>query len=141
MSEQMLLDEEVCISIPKTLEAITPERSKLLRYTYRDGALKRNSEIIGKRDSTSIWFSKEMLQELIAACDGKHLAASGDAVQLHWAAYPVDYFDTDLAGRQTIVIEVGDNSVYMGPILCPPWCPGSPCPKPTEHPEWPPYEV
>jgi hypothetical protein len=48
---------------------ITAEESQVMRCAYRDGTLKRNSKTIGKKDSTSIFFSKHLLERLIEVAD------------------------------------------------------------------------
>lgn len=103
---------------------ITPEQSQRLRYAYRDGALARNSEAIGKMDSTSIFISRSYLERMLKAVD----EAGGDStflnpgVLIHWAAYPMDYPDEQLAGRHTFVVEGGSGVWIANGIVCPPWC-------------------
>lgn len=133
MSSLTLLDSET-LTHPVVVESsreITPEESRSWRYAYRDGALARNSQIVGKLDSTAVLLTKETLLQLAEACDGKHNCSDGtDAILMHWATYPMDYPDPNLAGRQTVVFEVLGSEQWFGDVpVCPPFCPGNPCPK------------
>jgi hypothetical protein len=103
---------------------ITPEESRKLRYAYRDGALARNSEVIGRRDSTSIFVSREFLEAMLQLVDeaGPESAFINPGVLIHWAAFPMDYPDDQLAGRHTIVVEGGSATWLSGGTLCPPFC-------------------
>ena len=113
---------------------ITSEQSRMMRYLYRDGTLVRNSKSLGKTDSTSVLLSKQTLLQLVEACDGKHNCIDGsDGILAHWATYPQDHPNPDLAGRQTLVFEVLGTNLWFGDMpICPPWCntsDGLPCPK------------
>jgi hypothetical protein len=109
---------------------ISPEESRELRYAYRDGTHARNSAAIGKKDSTSVWLSKETLIQMLEACEGRRTELGNEGVQVHWATYPEDHPDAILAGHQTIIIEAKEN-VWFGEFFpCPPFCPSSWCPKP-----------
>jgi hypothetical protein len=126
-------DETKSVDLP-AYRQISAEQSKLLRYNYRDNALARNSAAIGREDSTSTWLSREMLVMLADASEGlKGCADGSDGVLVHWASYPMDYHNRDLAGRHTLVFEVtnffDEPNWFEGPIVCPPFCPGDPCPK------------
>jgi hypothetical protein len=107
-----------------TYQEITPEKSQLLRYAYRDGALARNSQAIGKKDSTSVWLSRDLLEHLLSVMDEND--SKGESCSLgvlaHWAAYPMDYHEESLAGRHTVVIQTGLKSWIENSIICPPWC-------------------
>jgi hypothetical protein len=109
------------IDLP-SFEEITPEESRQLRYTYRDAALARNSDAIGKQDSTSIFLSKDLFLYLLEQLPKTEMGSEG--VLVHWAAYPLEHPDQALAGRHTIVIEIGDGKWITSGIVCPPVCPG-----------------
>jgi hypothetical protein len=128
-------DDGTPVDLP-AYRKISAEQSRLLRYNYRDNALVRNSAAIGQKDSTSTWLSRELLLMLADACEGLQNCVDGsDGVMGHWASYPVDYRNKDLAGRHTVVFEVksfsGEPEWFEGPILCPPWC-GDPAPCPDK---------
>jgi hypothetical protein len=103
---------------------ITAEQSQVLRYAYRDGALARNSEAIGKKDSTSVFISKQFLERLLEAADEAESVGSflNPGVLVHWAAFPMDYPDDLLAGRHTIVVETGNATWIANGFPCPPLC-------------------
>lgn len=110
---------------------ITPDESRVLRYAYRDGALARNSAAIGKKDSTSVFVSREFLEAMLRLVDEAETenAFLNPGVLIHWAAYPMDYVDGRLAGRHTFVVEGGAATWLSGSYPCPPFC-GSPPPCP-----------
>jgi hypothetical protein len=119
-------DETVGVDVP-AYKKISAEQSKLLRYSYRDNALARNSAAIGRKDSTSVWMSREMLLMLADACEGlKGCVDGSDGILGHWASYPMNYPNKDLAGRHTMVFEVtnffDEPNWFEGPVLCPPFC-------------------
>ena len=103
---------------------ITPDESRVLRYAYRDGALARNSATIGKKDSTSVFLTRELLEQLIEIIDGVGSESPflNPGVLAHWATFPSDYPDELLADRQTIVIEACDGSWIAVGYPCPPVC-------------------
>lgn len=126
MSILTLLDSETKTKEIELLpfQEITLEKSRQLRYTYRDGALRRNSELLGAKDSTSVLLSRETLLRLADACEGRQNCVDGtDIVLAHFATYPLDYPDAELAGRQTLVFEISGANMWFGEMpICPPFC-------------------
>ncbi len=109
----------VTMPVPRV---ISRRESREMQYAYRDGALARNSEILGKKDSTSAWLPKETLIALLEACDGKPNEAGNEGVLVNWATYPLDHPDPALAGRQTIVIHADADNWFGDIYPCPAYC-------------------
>src|SRR5450755_4000975 len=88
-------------------QEITAAESRRMRYAYRDGALARNSAALGKKDSTSVFLTRDMLEKMIELIDqtteGSEFSNLG--LRAHWANFPADHTDPLLAGRQTFVVE------------------------------------
>ena len=122
---------------------------------YKKERWVRNSELIGKEDSLSIWYSVEELEEFIE----KIKTHGGDGVKMYFGAYPANYAaKPEYSLRQTIVMVatrsketetgIANKDLYINPgqILaynagsaCPPNCSNGPI-KPTSDPiggeEW-----
>ncbi len=75
-----------------------------LLTTYRQISHKINSERIGKEDSSSVLLSLEILDQIREEIVLKDTSG----IHAYFGRYPNDYIDTDLAGRQTLVLTVGD---------------------------------
>ena len=132
--------------IPEALIAFGPDFrmekdvADVLLNTYRRTAHKGNSASIGKEDSSNVFLSLDLLDQVREEV----VLAGAKGAYAYFGRYPNDFIAPDLAGRQTILLSlrkidilhwrfsVPEQLIFVGPP-CPPLCgcghPGQPeCP-------------
>jgi hypothetical protein len=68
--------------------------------TYKKERWVHNSEQIGKEDSLTAWMNLEELEDFVARIK----THGGNGVRICFGAHPENFENSDLAGRQTIVM-------------------------------------
>jgi hypothetical protein len=107
--------------------------------TYKKERWIHNSEQIGKEDSLTAWVNLEELEEFVTRIKSH----GGNGIRICFGAHPEEFENTDLAGRQTVVMVAtkgtegntnkdlyvstgakADILAYGWLPLCPPMCAG-----------------
>jgi len=68
--------------------------------TYKKERWLHNSEHIGKEDSLTAWVNLEELEEFVANIK----THGGNGIRICFGAHPEEFENSDLAGRQTVVM-------------------------------------
>ncbi|HEY4874410.1 MAG TPA: hypothetical protein VIH86_02455 [Puia sp.] len=107
--------------------------------TYKKERWVQNSEHIGKEDSLTAWMNLEELEEFVERIK----THGGNGVRICFGAHPQEFENSDLAGRQTVVMVAtkgtdsktnkdlyvstqgkADILAYGWLPVCPPYCGG-----------------
>ena len=120
----------------------TMQQADVLIREYKQTRWARNSDMIGKPDALSAWYSISQLENFIATAKSN----GGDGIKLYYGAFPAQYDEKpEYAGRQTLVMVatrtnkstsdlVTNKDIYvrkngrlkilsgLHPIICPPSC-------------------
>ena len=134
----MITQEEKFVST----ENEQTQQADILIREYKQTRWVKNSDMIGKPDALSAWYSISQLEEFIALAKSN----GGDGIKLYYGAYPAHYIDEPAyAGRQTLVMVatrtkksasdlITNKDIYvrkngrlkilsgLHPIVCPPSC-------------------
>ena len=85
----------------KTRKDAKTQLAEILIREYKKTRWAPNSELIGKSDSLSSWYSIKDIEEMLTRAK----THGGDGVKIYFAAYPTDYLSRpEYAGRQTLVM-------------------------------------
>lgn len=122
-------------------EALGADHLDTLIRTYKQQKWVHNSERLGKEDSLSVWFDIDGLEAFIKQVKEE----GGNGVRMFFGAYPENYEQELLAGRQTLCMVAtkeknGKNKlVYAnddaGNTTVLSWGNGAPCPPFCDKPK------
>ena len=85
----------------KAGELVSTKHAEELISNYKKTRWEQSSERIGKKDSLSVWYSVEELEEFLTMIKN----AGGDGIKMHFGAYSEDFKKVpEYAGRQTVVM-------------------------------------
>jgi hypothetical protein len=118
---------------------VSKDEMNVMTSAYKQDRWAANTEVLGRADSLSIWYTVEELENFLENVK----ANGGNGVRIHFGVYPEGYRKPELVGMQTVVLVANrskdgslENAKELmvntngrpeilaldGPIPCPPYC-------------------
>ena len=86
---------------PKSGELVSTQHAESLISNYKKSRWAQNSDRLGQKDSTSVWYSVEELEGFLAMVK----QAGGDGIKMNFGVYADNYEAVpENAGKQTVVL-------------------------------------
>ena len=118
---------------------VSKDEMNVMTSAYKQDRWASNTEVLGRADSLSIWYTVEELENFLENVK----ANGGNGVRIQFGVYPEGYRKPELVGMQTVVLVANrskdgslENAKELmvntngrpeilaldGPIPCPPYC-------------------
>src|ERR1700722_942777 len=79
---------------------VSKDEMNVMTSAYKQDRWAANTEVLGRADSLSIWYTVEELENFLENVK----ANGGNGVRIHFGVYPEGYRKPELVGMQTVVL-------------------------------------